>query len=376
MFLLLSCWIIAGVSAEDPPTMHYRERNSSLCLKIRKPPPHKDIKWRFNEKVIVMQMNVTPKYIGKVNYNPQDHSVCINKLNDTDSGSYQVSVTDGNYDESVEKHILIVEETVPTPVIRMSGQHSNLSAGFCNITVNCSIQDDWVWSVCDEDSCATSQRSLRKVNITISTKNRSIVCSGNNHVSTSNVSESIEARCSRKSNSEHGETSEPPTVQIIVIAVCVFFGVSLFCAVCVAKGLFSTGRNSFQGRTSSAQLIENQPVDAQPQPAQRVSTSSTSSQAEASYENVDTSQPCQTSSPTISPREGLGSAQSQKVDTVYSILQAPNVTSSLGKVDGSENTKGPKDVQKASASQYAILDEAQHPAKIDTVYSVLQKPKI
>nr|XP_033465024.1 uncharacterized protein si:ch1073-220m6.1 [Epinephelus lanceolatus] len=370
MFLLLSCWIIAGVSAEDPPTMHYRERNSYLCLKIRKPPPHKDIKWRLNEKVIVMQMNITPKYIGKVNYNPQDHSVCIKNLNETDNGSYQVSVTDGNYDESVEKHILIVEETVPTPVIKMSGQHSNLSAGFCNITVNCSIQDDWVWSVCDGDSCTTSQRSLRKVNITISTDTRSIVCRGNNHVSTSNVSESIEARCSRKSNSEHEEPSGPPTVQIILIAVCVFFCVF---AVCVAKGLFSTGRNSFQGQTSSAQLIENQPVDAQP--AQRVSTSS-SSQAEASYENVDTSQPCQTSSPTISPREGLGSAQSQKVDTVYSILQAPKMTSSLGKVDGSEDTKGPKDVQEASASQYVILDEAQHSAKIDTVYSVLQKPKI
>ncbi|TDG99653.1 hypothetical protein EPR50_G00195990 [Perca flavescens] len=167
--------------------------------------------------------------------------------------------------------------------MRMSGLHSNLSVGFCNITVNCSIQDDWASSVCNEDSCETSQRSLfRKVNITIFTDNSSIICSGNNHVSTSNVSKSIETMCFRESNPEHEEASEQP----IVIT-----------------------------DTSTAPIIPSQPVEAQSEP--RVSTSS-SSQAEACYENVDATQPCQTSSPTISPRD----EQSQKVDTVYSFLQA------------------------------------------------------
>ncbi|KAK9524904.1 hypothetical protein VZT92_017267 [Zoarces viviparus] len=164
--------------------------------------------------------------------------------------------------------------------MRVSGLHSNLSAALCNITVNCSIRDEWVWSFCDGEGCRTSQRSLRKVNITIFTDNTSIVCSGNNHVSTSKVYESIEAT------------------------------------------------------------------------------------SEACYENVDATQPCQTSSPTIRPREEPGSQRSQKVDTVYSVL--PAVTSSLGKSERHETT------QETWRSKYVPLEEEEH---VDTLYSVLQLPR-
>ncbi|XP_028420157.1 T-lymphocyte surface antigen Ly-9 isoform X3 [Perca flavescens] len=197
MLLLLICWIIAGITAEDPPMRHYRVKNGSLCLKVGGSPPFQDVKWHFNKKIIVMTKNITPNYKGKVDYNSSDHSLCIKKLTETDSGDYKISYiissTDSDVEESDEIHRLIVEDTVTRPVMRMSGLHSNLSVGFCNITVNCSIQDDWASSVCNEDSCETSQRSLfRKVNITIFTDNSSIICSGNNHVSTSNVSKSIE----------------------------------------------------------------------------------------------------------------------------------------------------------------------------------------
>ncbi|XP_044040826.1 uncharacterized protein LOC122870583 [Siniperca chuatsi] len=287
-----------------------------------------------------------------------------------DSGIYKVSITDLNFKESTELHRHIVEETVPRPVIRMLVMPSNQSAGFCNIRVNCSIQDDWVWSVCDGASCSTSQGSLRKVNITISADNRSIVCTGNNHVSTSNISESIEAKCFNKSNPGHEETPQLPIVIMIVIAMCVSFCVFIFY---MAKGL-STKNNHHQAQTSSAQLTQSQPVEAQPQLVPRVSTSS-SGQSEASYENVDAAQPSQTSSPTISPREELGSKQSQKVDTVYSVLEVANVNASLGKSDGSKATKGHKKIQEALTSQSVTVDEAEHPTQIDTVYSMLQKPK-
>ncbi|XP_078132250.1 uncharacterized protein LOC144534284 [Sander vitreus] len=371
MLLLLSCWIIAGITAEDPPMRHYRVKNGSLCLKVGGSPPFQDVKWSFNNKLIVFKENVTPNYKGKVDYNSSDHSLCINKLTETDSGDYKMSYvilgSDSHVVESGEIHRLIVEDTILRPVMRMSGLHSNLSAGLCNITVNCSIQDDWASSVCDENSCRTeqNQRSLfRKVNITIFTDNTSIICSGNNHVSTNNVSKSIEAMCFRVSNPEYEEAPEQPAMIVIVVIVCL--SLCAF-AVCVTKGIFSTEYNH-QTETSTAPIIQSQQVEAQSVP--RVSTSS-SSQAEASYENVDATQPCQTSSPTISPRDELGPKQSQKVDTVYSFLQVPNVTSSLGKSDSS---KGPMKVQEASTSQ----DEAQHSsltAQIDTVYSVLQKPK-
>lgn len=105
--------------------------------------------------------------------------------------------------------------------------------------------------------------------------------------------------------------------------------------------------------------MDNQAVEAQPQPVPRVSSSS-SSCAEASYENVNAGQ---TSSPSIIPAE-----QSQNIDTVYSYLQAPKVTASGANSDSTE-------VRVASATQPVTLDEVGQPAQIDTVYSVLQKPK-
>ncbi|XP_054457871.1 T-lymphocyte surface antigen Ly-9 [Anoplopoma fimbria] len=193
MLLLLSCWMIAGVTAKDQPSLHYRVKNSSICIQVEK--SLRQNTWLLNKKAIVLDKIITPRYKDKVDYDPINHTLCINKLTETDSGNYTFQFINSEDEQSEEIHRLIVQESVPRPVIRMSGLHSNLSAGQCNITVKCSIRDEWVWSVCDEVSCITSEESLREVNITIFTGNRSIVCSGNNHVSTSNVSESTEAMC-------------------------------------------------------------------------------------------------------------------------------------------------------------------------------------
>ncbi|XP_029310532.1 uncharacterized protein LOC115023582 [Cottoperca gobio] len=360
MLLLLSCWIIAGITTEVPPMRHYRVKNSSLCLPVVTSPPYQQDTWSFNKNVIVLDKNITPNYKDKVYYNPGNQSLCIKKITETDRGIYTftfIHLINSTFQTSTETHRLIVEETVPRPVIRLSRLHSNLSAEFCNIAVNCSIRDDWVRSVCD-NNCITSQRSLFwKFNIIILTDGRSVVCIGSNHVSTTNVSVSIEAMCFGKSN-------HPPTVIFIVIVVCVALCAFAFC---VAMGFFST--QYCHNQTSTAQMIQSQPAEAQPNSVPRVSTSS-SSQAEASYENVAAPQPCQTSSPTVSPREE--SEQSQKVDTFYSVLHTPKVTSSQGE---SGDTKGHTDIQEAPTSQYVTLDETEHPAQIDTVYSVLQKPK-
>ncbi|XP_075948651.1 uncharacterized protein LOC142950875 [Anarhichas minor] len=368
LLLLLSCWMIAGMTAKDPPTTHYREKNGSMCLQVEESPPHHQPTWFFYEDAIVFAKNITAKYKDKVDYNPSDQSLCINKLTETDSGIYTFVFVNSELKNSKETHELIVEETVPRPVVRMSTLHSNLSAGLCNITVNCSIRDEWAWSFCDGEGCRTSQRSLRKVNITIFTDNRSIVCSGNNHVSTSNVSESTEATCLRKPNPDHEETSEPPTVIVTVTAIALCVSLCAF-AVCVVKGLSSTEYNQHQAEAPAAQITQSQQEEAKPQSVSSGSTSS-SSQAEACYENVDATQPCQTSSPTISPREESGSQRSQKVDTVYSVL--PAVTSSLGKTDGGVDTERHETTQETSRSKYVPLEQEEH---IDTLYSVLQLPK-
>ncbi|KAK5893368.1 hypothetical protein CgunFtcFv8_006245 [Champsocephalus gunnari] len=203
MFLLLSfTWIIAGITAEIPPAMHYRVKNSSLCLHI-KPPGYQEYEWLFEKDLIVHSKNIKTKYKDKVYYNPKNGSLCITKLNETDSGTYSLSFINSDDERAIETHKLIVEETVSRPFIRSSPLHFNLSADPCNITVNCSVQGDWVCSVCDNNSCTISQRSLfSKVNITIFLHNRVIVCSGNNNVTKSNVSESMEGMCFGKSNPE------------------------------------------------------------------------------------------------------------------------------------------------------------------------------
>ncbi|KAM6894243.1 uncharacterized protein PEZ65_021935 [Lycodopsis pacificus] len=380
-------FVLRRMTAKDPPTTHYREKNGSMCLRVEESPPHHQPTWLFNEEAIALEKHSTPKYKDKVDYNPSNHSLCINNLTETDSGIYMFSFLNYEYKSSKETHKLIVEEgaskqphafmyllgpvvaeTVPRPVMRMSGLHSNLSAGLCNITVNCSIRDEWVWSFCDGEGCRTSQRSLRKVNITIFTDNTSIVCSGNNHVSTSKVSESTEAMCLRKPNPDHEETSEPPTGLVIVTVIALCVSLCAF-AVCVVKGLSSTEYNQHQAEAPAARITQSQQVEAKPHSVSSVSTSS-SSQAEACYENVDAAQPCQSSSPTISPREELGSQRSQKVDTVYSVL--PAVTPSLGKSDGGVDTERHETTQATSRSKYVPLEEEEH---IDTLYSVLQLPR-
>lgn len=49
-------------------------------------------------------------------------------------------------------------------------------------------------STCDPDGCEVTQGSLQQYNITVVAANKSVICIGSNHVSTSNVSASTD-RC-------------------------------------------------------------------------------------------------------------------------------------------------------------------------------------
>ncbi|XP_026208663.1 T-lymphocyte surface antigen Ly-9-like [Anabas testudineus] len=361
MFLLLSWWIVTGIAAENPPVVHYQLRNTSVCLHVRKSTSYKGSQWRFEKNVIAMD-KITPNYTNKVDYFPGNFSLCIKELTDADSGTYTFSYVNSEYRSVSEEHRVIVQEMVPRPVIVTSVLHSNQSVGVCNISVNCSIQDDWLWSFCNDDSCRTTQKSLSKVNITISIENRTVVCSGNNHVSTNNASGST-AACFSASNTEHKDTSPSALLSLVAFPMCLLLVFIVF----GAQKLSSTKSD----QTSTAHLIQNQHVEVQTQPEPRASTSS-SSQAEAAYENVDAICPSPSSSTRVEP----GSMSSQKVDTVYSVLQAPKGSLAPGKSDRTKDMKGNQKTQEASASQSVTLRGAEHPVQIDTVYSMLQKPKM
>nr|XP_024654968.1 T-lymphocyte surface antigen Ly-9-like [Maylandia zebra] len=163
--------------AEDQTATYYQLKNSSVCLNVKKLPEYECVEWKFNKTIIADDRKINPKYKDRVVYSAGNLSLCINNLADTDAGIYEVSYRQ-NFITMSEKHQVIVQDVVPRPVIIMSKLSSNQSAG---LTVICSIQDYWLWSVCDEDSCRTSQKSFSEVNITIFTENRAVVCRCNNH---------------------------------------------------------------------------------------------------------------------------------------------------------------------------------------------------
>nr|XP_019966930.1 PREDICTED: uncharacterized protein LOC109645736 [Paralichthys olivaceus] len=331
MFLLLSCWILAGITAEDEVLTHYKMTNSSICLNVTKPPPHTRASWNFGGNFIASKEVSNPNYAKKMEFNPSNLTLCIKELTDKDAGDYHFEYLDSGYKSRSEIHRVIVQDSVPRPVIQMSVLLSNLSAGLCSIAVNCSVQDEWVWAVCGEDRCRVSQSLNQKVNIAImAADNWTVVCSGNNQVSANNVSANMSTTCFSKVDPELGEASQPLLTIVAVAAVCV----SLIASIAFFVLRLFSHSNDQQRQT----LVEEQP-----QPEPRVSTSS-SSPSEAAYENVDAAQLV----------EELGSSPSQEVQTVYSVVQAANVT--------------PPPVESDT------LGEASH-SEVITVYSVLQKPK-
>ncbi|KAL4007095.1 C1q-related factor [Sarotherodon galilaeus] len=215
--LLLTC-----LMAEDPTATYYRLKNSSVCLNVRKPPPYRRGEWKFNTIIITDDTEINPIYTDRVVYSAGNLSLCINNLADTDAGIYEVSYIQ-NFTSVTEKHEVIVQDVVPTPVIIMSKLGSNQSAGLCSITVNCSIQDYWLWSVCDEDGCRRSQKSFSEVNITIFTENRAVVCRGNNHVSTNQASENL-TLCFRYNKDEQKSQQVILKGRLITVSILIILG--------------------------------------------------------------------------------------------------------------------------------------------------------
>ncbi|XP_015258246.1 PREDICTED: SLAM family member 9-like [Cyprinodon variegatus] len=192
---LLCFWSFTGVTSTDSPVMLYGLRNGSVCLHVRKTPSHTKGDWMFGETVITNGNEINPNYKGRVTFSPKNLTLCINQLRVKDTGIFTFSYLK-NFTRTSESYQVIVEDIVPRPVMILTPENpSNISMGFCNFTVNCSIQHVWLSSNCNKDGCTTTQRSLKNFNISIHTDNSTVTCSGNNNVSTNNISEKISAIC-------------------------------------------------------------------------------------------------------------------------------------------------------------------------------------
>ncbi|XP_036002205.1 uncharacterized protein LOC118565668 [Fundulus heteroclitus] len=324
--------------------------------------------WTFQNQLLADKEIINPNYTDRIYFSRENLTLCINELTEEDSGLYKFSYYSPSLSQISRTHKVIVQERVPRPVMTfMSENHYNLSEGLCNFTVNCSIQDDWLCSFCDKDVCRTSQRSFSKLNITILTVGTAVVCSGNNHVSTNNVSESIATVCFQKSNLKLKEESQQaPNVtdtnmmMIIIITIFVCLILLLSGAVILAKNLYPYNQN--QEPTPAAQLIQSGPLDTEQPSKPRVSTTSST----ASYENVEIN-PSQESS---IPRDVFG--DDPKVDTVYSI---PRKAASCANSDSRKGALGEGNSQKALTSETLSGNKEESLTETDTVYSLVQMPK-
>lgn len=167
-------------------------KGGSICLVVPEPPEMiKGLQWRKDSDVIFGDKEISPKYKDKVDYNNDNHSLCIKNLMETDSGIYMVNYRK-HWKQSTTTYRLLVEDHVPKPVMDVTSL--NTSVGLCDVTVNCSVKDGWMLSVCDSGQCTLSQQSpsLTGGNMTISVLTGRIQCTSSNHVSTQTISQPME----------------------------------------------------------------------------------------------------------------------------------------------------------------------------------------
>lgn len=163
--------------------------------------------------------------------------------------------------------------------------------------------------------------------------------------------------CFSEHNTEDKEESQKYLPMAIFIIAVIFVPVLVLILFILVKRPVSKKWKSYQQQTSTVHSIQSQPMGTLPPSQPRLSTGSSSSDGDPAYENADIIQLSQNSSPAAGQREEMSSIDRHKVDTIYSFPD--------GNASSANNTQNTSDAA-------ATVEEAQRPAQIDTVYSVLQ----
>ncbi|XP_056884248.1 uncharacterized protein LOC130523213 isoform X2 [Takifugu flavidus] len=312
ILLLLRFWGNADADISKVPTQRYRGKNASFCVEVGDAPPY-DIRLTFKNNLVVNNNKTTEAYKHRVNYSEKNIELCLHNLNESDSGIYKLSVVKNQKVDDKEFH-LVVQDVVPRPVIQMSALHSNLSADQCLIAVNCSVWEDWVFSVCNESVCLTSESSLRTVNLTVSAGYRSVFCIGRNDVSASNISEQM---CF---------TDSPEPELYLYARLLTVLGLTVLGPTVILCTIFI-----WRAKKCTSPSIKHQREACPPQniqPAEAETRGSVSlSHSEVTYENIIEEQSTQNhmlQGPNGSAGDGGGAEEPKnplEVETVYSVLQ-------------------------------------------------------
>lgn len=263
MLLLFTCliFLVLEIKSEEADETLYRLKGRSVCLDVRSKPPYKDARWSYGEKndiMIASDTDINPNYTERIHYNQLNSTLCIKNLTDKDSGIYVCSLF-FNYNLKKETYKLIVEEAVPEPALSFTVRHSAVCS--CTVSVNCSVRNDWLVSVCDKDGCQASNKSFPQVNISISGDNRRVTCTGNNHVSAREASQDTAVMCFSSDSKVEGQSYLLWIWITVLIAVVLLIAQFMVVVFYVAKQLKSSGRILNQ-----PQVIHSQPLEeVQPQ---------------------------------------------------------------------------------------------------------------
>ncbi|KAJ0055764.1 hypothetical protein NL108_011396 [Boleophthalmus pectinirostris] len=330
MLLLLCQLFFMKISAEDATVTLYRMEGQSVCLDPGDQPPFESAKWTLGKKIIVSNDKMNPGFEKKMDYKPNS-TLCINNLIEKDTGNYVFS-HDRNFTSLEKTNRLIIQAAVPKPALSVIVEKANASTDVCIFAVNCSVQyqDELLWlkSECDKESCRSVNKSFPEINITISSHNRSLTCTSNNHVSSKEDSREIDGFCFSPRREETPTWSVSKDVNWILIVICSVTAGGLFILFCFGA-MFIVARRKKQPR-----VIQSQPFEQPSQP--RTSTSSTQAN---SYENMDSENSNETSDQetenvkpqtvycVLEPRPSSEEPRDQpdQTHTVYSVIKMPQI---------------------------------------------------
>ncbi|XP_019961804.2 CD48 antigen isoform X2 [Paralichthys olivaceus] len=193
-------------------------------------------KWKFNDLLItdknLVDISKHTKFSGRVELNPRNFSLTVNKLTLQDSGTFKfMSMVNDRQRESVLIHLQVHEPFTP-PVLRVNSTWlpSNES---CTVSLECVSASDskvtYNWTVRNQ----TTSGSRLQFTIRRQDGDTEVTCTIFNHVSERSASETVTCDDNVKK-----ETKKPENLILLVGSVagsCFIFGLVVVILVCLYK---------------------------------------------------------------------------------------------------------------------------------------------
>ncbi|XP_048826935.1 T-lymphocyte surface antigen Ly-9-like isoform X5 [Brienomyrus brachyistius] len=241
---LLTVAVETDSSPAEPPVYQLKGASVHLTVESLQHLQIKKITWKLNSTTMLdhtVANNYTDYYSGykeKMQFDSRDFSLLIKNLDETDQGTYTAVITEtSGADSEKAKYCLHVQEAVAKPIIQMNNSTLDSPEGFCNVSVNCSVRDSWVYYTCDQTQCSqTEPQSWPDVNITVTVYNGKIICTGSNWVSKETQSEPLGDACRKTAAMSVSPSSWYIWLILGIVFLCLCIGFIYFLCLRNSKG--------------------------------------------------------------------------------------------------------------------------------------------